>query len=217
MTDRMGYWVDMREPYRTMDPEYVESVWWSLKQIYDKGLLVEDYRVAPYCPRCGTGLSDHELAQGLRDRHRPVGLRPVPADLRPVRRHDGRRLLVWTTTPWTLVSNTSVAAHPDVTYVVATNGERDPRRRRAAGRARRSARAGRSSDRFTGAEMERWTYQRPFELVEWPARRRRTPDAHFVVLADYVTTEDGTGLVHQSPAFGEDDLAVVPAHTACRW
>ena len=90
MTERMGYWVDMTQPYRTMDPAYVESVWWSLKQVFDKGLLVEDHRVAPYCPRCGTGLSDHELAQpGLRDRRRPERLRAVPADQRPVRR-EGR-------------------------------------------------------------------------------------------------------------------------------
>ncbi len=104
--------------------------------------------------------------------------------------------------PWTLVSNTAVAAHPEVTYVVATDGEEklsSPSRSSP----RRSARAGETTGQsFTGAEMERWTYQRPFELVEFPE------PAHFVVNADYVTTEDGTGLVHQSPAFGEDDLKV---------
>ena len=97
MTDRMGCWLDMREPYRTMDPEYVESVWWALKQIHGKGLLVQDYRVAPWCPRDGTGLSDHEVAQGY-------------------------ETVIWTTTPWTLVSNALVAAQPGLTYVSVTDG-----------------------------------------------------------------------------------------------
>ena len=216
MTDRMGCWIDMREPYRTMDPAYVESVWWALKQIHDRGLLVEDYRVAPYCPRCGTGLSDHELAQGYETVTDPR-LRPVPADLRPVRRR-GPRLLVWTTTPWTLVSNAA--------------GRRAPRRRPTSPpptATRRSWWPSRWSssalgegwtveDRFTGADMVGWTYQRPFELVEWPARTDADgPTPHFVVTEDYVTAEDGTGLVHQSPAFGEDDFAVLPAQRRARW
>ena len=86
MTERMGYWVDMSQAYRTMDTSYVESVWWSLKQIFDKGLLVQDHRVAPYCPRCGTGAVRPRARAGLRDRRRPVGVRAVPADQRPVRR-----------------------------------------------------------------------------------------------------------------------------------
>ena len=89
LSERMGYWCDYDNAYWTMNSSYVESVWWALKQIFDSGLLVEDYRVAPYCPRCGTGLSDHEVALGLRDRGRPVGLRPVPGDLRRVGRQGG--------------------------------------------------------------------------------------------------------------------------------
>ncbi|MTA49851.1 MAG: class I tRNA ligase family protein, partial [Actinobacteria bacterium] len=118
MTNRMGFWVDFDQAYWTMAPEYVESVWWSLKEIWKKGLLVQDHRVAPYCPRCGTGLSDHELAQGYETVTDPsVYVRfPVTsgelADL-------GAALLVWTTTPWTLVSNTAVAVHPEVDYAVA--------------------------------------------------------------------------------------------------
>jgi isoleucyl-tRNA synthetase len=199
MTERMGYWVDMSQAYRTMDPQYIQSVWWSLKQIFDAGLLVEDHRVAPYCPRCGTGLSSHELAQGYETVADPSVFVRLPLTSGPLA---GRAsLLVWTTTPWTLVSNTSVAVHPDVTYVAATDGTEmvviaEPLVEATLGEGWTT-----TGDRFTGAEMERWTYQRPFELVD-------IPDAHYVVVDEYVTTEDGTGLVHQAPAFGADDLRV---------
>lgn len=204
MTTRMGYWVDLENPYRTMSPEFVQSVWWALKQIHDSGLLVEDHRVAPYCPRCGTGLSDHELAQGYETVVDPSVYVRFPLTSGP---YAGRaQLLVWTTTPWTLVSNTAVAVNPEVTYVLVSNGEEtlvvaEPLLEKALGEGWEVA------ETFVGADMERWEYARPFELVEFPP----TADggrSHFVVLGDYVTTEDGTGLVHQSPAFGEDDLAV---------
>jgi isoleucyl-tRNA synthetase len=204
LTRRMGYWVDFSEAYWTMDPSYIESVWWSLKQVHGKGLLVEDHRVAPYCPRCGTGLSDHEVAQGYETLTDPsVYVRMPVLDGEWAGRAD---LLIWTTTPWTLPSNTAVAVHPEVTYVVA----------RAAGtddvpvvvaEPLLGAVLGEDVEvlaRTTGRDWERTHYQRPFELVEFPAGE----DAHYVVLADYVTTDDGTGLVHQSPAFGADDLAV---------
>ncbi|MCX4701524.1 isoleucine--tRNA ligase [Streptomyces sp. NBC_01373] len=207
LTNRMGYWVDLDDAYRTMDPDYVESVWWSLKEIFDKGLLVQDYRVAPWCPRDETGLSDHELAQGYETIVDPSVYVRFPLTSGPLAGQAA--LLVWTTTPWTLVSNTAVAAHPDVTYVVATNGTDGgeklvvaaPLVEKALGEGWEV-----TGETFTGAEMERWTYQRPFELVEFPA------PAHYVVNAEYVTTEDGTGLVHQSPAFGEDDLKVCRAY-----
>ncbi|MGP4002819.1 isoleucine--tRNA ligase [Streptomyces sp. 8N706] len=203
LTTRMGYWVDLDDAYRTMDPEYVESVWWSLKEIFTKGLLVQDHRVAPWCPRCGTGLSDHELAQGYETVVDPSVYVRFPLTSGPLAGEAA--LLVWTTTPWTLVSNTAVAAHPDVTYVVATNGEEQlvvaqPLLEKALGEGWEAT--GRT---FTGTEMERWAYDRPFSLVP-------IEDAHFIVNADYVTTEDGTGLVHQSPAFGEDDLKVCRAY-----
>ncbi len=202
MTERMGCWVDMTDPYRTMDSSYVQSVWWALKQIHDKGLLAEDYRVAPYCPRCGTALSDHELAQGYETVTDPSVYVRFPLTSGP---YAGRAaLLVWTTTPWTLVSNTAVAVHPDVDYVVATDGSEtlivaEPLLEAALGE------GWAVEDRVRGRDMERWSYQRPFELVEFP---ESDAGAHFVVLAEYVTTEDGTGLVHQSPAFGEDDMLV---------
>jgi isoleucyl-tRNA synthetase len=206
MTDRMGCWIDMRQPYRTMDPEYVESVWWALKQIHGKGLLQEDFRVAPYCPRDGTTLSDHELAQGYETVTDPSVYVRMPLTSGP---YAGRAsLLIWTTTPWTLVSNALVAAHPEMTYVTASNGQEtlvvaESLVEKALGE------EWTVGDRFSGSDMVGWTYQRPFELIAWPARTddRDLPDAHFVVNEDYVTAEDGTGLVHQSPAFGEDDFA----------
>ena len=212
MTDRMGCWLDMRDPYRTMDPEYVESVWWALQQIHGKGLLVEDYRVAPYCPRCGTGLSDHELAQGYETVTDPSVFVRLPLTSGPYAGAGGQQgasLLIWTTTPWTLVSNALVAAHPDFTYVSVTDGHEtlvmaESLVEKVLGE------GWEVEDRFTGSDMVGWTYQRPFELLAWPARtdgHRDLPDAHYVVVEDYVTAEDGTGLVHQSPAFGEDDFA----------
>ncbi len=203
MTRRMGYWVDTSQAYRTMNPAYIESVWWSLKQVFDKGLLVQDHRVAPYCPRCGTGLSDHELAQGYETVVDPSVYVRFPLTSGPYA--GTAALLVWTTTPWTLVSNTAVAVRPDVTYVTARNDETGEVLVVAEPLVEQSLSEGWAVvDRFDGAAMEHWDYQRPFELVEWP----QGEPGHHVVLADYVTTDDGTGLVHQSPAFGAEDLAV---------
>ncbi len=205
LTERMGYWVNLDKAYWTMDPDYVESVWWALKQIHSKGLLVEDYRVAPYCPRCGTTLSDHELAQGYEDVTDPSVYVRFPLLSGPLA--GKASLLVWTTTPWTLVSNTAVAVHPDVTYVVATQdvpgGESlviaEPLAEKVLGDGWLLGKT------FSGRDLELWRYERPFELVEFPDVVGGT---HYVVLADYVTTEDGSGLVHQAPAFGEEDMAV---------
>ncbi|MCA1222093.1 isoleucine--tRNA ligase [Streptomyces sp. 8L] len=216
LTNRMGYWLDTDNAYWTMSPEYVDSVWWSLKQIFDKGLLVQDHRVAPWCPRDETGLSDHELAQGYETIVDPSVYVRFPLTSGPLA---GRAsMLVWTTTPWTLVSNTAVAAHPDVRYVVATDGQEqlvvaEPLVEKALGLGAPSGPEGLggwelTGESFTGKEMERWTYERPFELISFP----EGTEAHYVVNAEYVTTEDGTGLVHQSPAFGEEDLMVCRAY-----
>lgn len=234
LTERMGYWVNMDEAYWTMNPQYVESVWWGLKQIFDKGLLREDYRVAPYCPRCGTTLSDHELAQGYQDDRDPSVYVQFPVTSGPLA---GRaKLLVWTTTPWTLVSNTAVAVHPDVTYVVAhrnpapqsdsaeeTTAEADGADELVIAEPLFDAVLGdewsRTGESFKGSQMEFWTYQRPYDWLTWPATGRKTldgrptpADANYVILADYVTTEDGTGLVHEAPAFGADDFATCRAY-----
>ncbi|HSN12820.1 MAG TPA: isoleucine--tRNA ligase, partial [Propionibacteriaceae bacterium] len=200
LTQRMGYWVNLDEAYWTMSPEYVQSVWWALKQIHSKGLLVEDYRVAPYCPRCGTTLSDHELAQGYETVTDPSVYVRFPLVSGPLA--GKATLLVWTTTPWTLVANTAVAVNPDVTYVVATDGTEtlvvaEPLAEKVLGDGWRLGQT------YKGTEMEGWKYERPFDLVEFPDVVGGT---HYVLLADYVTTDDGSGLVHQAPAFGEDDM-----------
>ena len=210
MTNRMGFWVDFDQAYWTMAPEYVESVWWSLKEIWKKGLLVQDHRVAPYCPRCGTGLSDHELAQGYETVTDPsvyVRFPVTSGELAEL----GAALLVWTTTPWTLVSNTAIAVNPEVDYVVAEvtledKGE-ESREVLVVAEPLISSLSGEVKilKKIKGIDLERVTYKRPLDLID-------IPDSHFVVLANYVTTEDGTGLVHQSPAFGADDLAVCRAY-----
>ena len=202
MTDRMGFWVDFDQAYWTMSPEYIESVWWSLKEIWKKGLLVQDHRVAPYCPRCGTGLSDHELAQGYETIVDPsvfVRFPVTSGDLESLH----ASLLVWTTTPWTLVSNTAVAVHPEVEYVAIEVTADEKTEVLVVAKALMESVKGDKKiiKSMLGKELEKVTYQRPFDYIE-------IPDSHFIVLATYVTTEDGTGLVHQAPAFGADDLAV---------
>ncbi|HVA59934.1 MAG TPA: isoleucine--tRNA ligase [Mycobacteriales bacterium] len=198
MTRRMGYWVDFGDAYWTMHSSYVESVWWSLQRIFDAGLLVQDHRVTPYCPRCGTGLSDHEVAQGYLTVVDPSVYVRFPVTSGPLA-EIGANLLVWTTTPWTLVSNTAVAVHPEVTYLVARRGHEvlvvaEPLAERVLGPVE-------VLDRVSGSELEHTRYDPPFTILD-------IPGAHYVGLADYVTVEDGTGLVHQAPAFGAEDLAV---------
>ena len=202
MTRRMGFWVDFDEAYWTMSPEYVESVWWSLQQIWKKGLLVQDHRVAPYCPRCGTGLSDHELAQGYETVTDPSVYIRFPATSGVIAEL-GASFLVWTTTPWTLVSNTAIAVNPTVEYQVCEIpfGEGVERLVIATNLAGILGEERKVIATFLGSELEHITYTRPLDLIE-------IPDSHYIVLADYVTIEDGTGLVHQSPAFGADDLQV---------
>ena len=211
LTERMGYWVDTASAYLTMDPSYIESVWWSLKVIFDKGLLVKDFRISPYCPRCGTPLSDHELGQPdvyqlVTDPSVTVRfpLLTLPDGADP--ELQGADLLVWTTTPWTLVSNTAVAVHPDETYVVARKpGAAD---RVVVAEALLGQVLGDDwyiAARVSGAGIAGATYRPPFSLIEIPA-------AHRVVTGDFVTTEDGTGLVHLAPAFGADDMEAGKAH-----
>jgi isoleucyl-tRNA synthetase len=210
-TQRMGYWIDLSEAYRTMDASYIESVWWSLKEIYGNGLLVRDFRISPYCPRCGTPLSDHEMGQP--DVYKTVAdpsvivrfpLRSVPPSV-PAGLA-GADLLVWTTTPWTLVSNTAVAVHPEETYVLARrSGVGDRVIVADALFARVLGDGWHVTDRFTGAELAGATYEPPFSLID-------IPDAHRVVTGTFVTTEDGTGLVHLAPAFGPEDMAAGREH-----
>jgi isoleucyl-tRNA synthetase len=211
LTERMGYWVDLSNAYKTMDSTYVESVWWSLKVIFDKGLLVQDFRISPYCPRCGTPLSDHELGQP--DVYQMVSdpsvtvrfpLVTLPAGADPRLEHAD--LLVWTTTPWTLVSNTAVAVHPDETYVVARRaGEGDRVVVAEALFAKVLGDGWHIVTRMRGADLAGATYRPPFSLID-------IPGAHRVVTGSFVTTEDGTGLVHLAPAFGADDMETSKVH-----
>jgi isoleucyl-tRNA synthetase len=209
MSRRMGYWADTSGAYRTMDPSYIESVWWSLKVIFDAGLLVRDFRISPYCPRCGTPLSDAELGQP--DVYQNVSdpaitvrfaLRTVPDGAPP--ELQGADLLVWTTTPWTLVANTAIAVHPEATYVVA---RRDGDSVVVAGDlvARVLGDGWQVAARFSGQALIGASYHRPFGLID-------IPNAHVVVPGSFVTTEDGTGLVHLAPAFGADDMETSRAH-----
>jgi isoleucyl-tRNA synthetase len=210
-TRRMGYWVDLSQAYRTMDARYIESVWWALQRIFDRGLLVRDFRISPYCPRCGTPLSDHEMGQD--DVYRVVSdpsvivrfpLRTLPAGALP--QLDGASLLVWTTTPWTLVSNTAVAVHPDEVYAIARkSGVGDLVVVADALVGRVLGEGWHVTGQLTGTQLAGATYEPPFRLVE-------VPEAHRVVTAPFVTTEDGTGLVHLAPAFGADDLAAGRTH-----
>jgi isoleucyl-tRNA synthetase len=206
MTSRMGYWVDMDQAYWTMDEKYIDSVWWSLKRIFDKGLLVQDHRVSPYCPRCGTGLSDHELAQGYEDVvDASVYVRfPITTGSLPTK-FSGISLLVWTTTPWTLISNTAAAVNAEVDYVVAQTADGEYLVVAEALREKVLGEDSKVLETIKGRDLEGTGYQRPFDWVAFP---ETDAPVHTVLLADFVTTEDGTGVVHEAPAFGAEDLAL---------
>ena len=210
MTSRMGYWVDTNQAYWTMDASYVDSVWWSLKKIFDKGLLVQDHRVSPYCPRCGTGLSDHELAQGYEDVVDASVYVRFPITTGELKAEFGDlSLLIWTTTPWTLISNTAAAVNGTVNYVVAKteDGElfviAEDLREKVLGEDSIVLKT------LLGSSLEGTSYQRPFDWVEFP---ETDSPIHTVLLADFVTTEDGTGIVHEAPAFGAEDLALCKSY-----
>jgi len=211
MSQRMGYWADTDNAYRTMDPSYVESVWWSLKNVYEQGLLVRDHRISPYCPRCGTPLSDHEMGQAdvyqmVSDPAITVRFRLLTLPEGAPRELEDADLLVWTTTPWTLVANTAVAVHPDATYVLARHPRDGDRVVVAEDLFTRVLGDGwHVATRFKGGALTGASYRRPFGII-------KIPDAHIVVPGSFVTTEDGTGLVHLAPAFGADDMEASRAH-----
>jgi isoleucyl-tRNA synthetase len=203
LTERIAMWVDLDHAYRTLDTTYVESVWWALRQIWDKGLLYEGHRVVPYCPRCGTALSSHELAMGYEDVVDPsVYVRfGVAQDGGVVQAGD--ELLVWTTTPWTLVSNAAVAVDPELTYVRAKPGPTEaPVIVAEALLERVVGPAAQVIGRFPGAALDGVRYEPPFGFISSAEYGER---GHTVLLGDFVTAEDGTGLVHTAIAFGEDD------------
>jgi isoleucyl-tRNA synthetase len=205
LTERIGFWIDLDDAYRTLDASYIESVWWALRQIWDKDLLYEGHKVVPYCPRCGTALSSHEVALGYKDVIDPsVYVKfGVTSGKQPVQ--EGDFLLVWTTTPWTLVSNAAVAVDPDLTYVRATGGLMGDRVGVLAEPlvAHVLGEGAEILDRIPGRELEGIAYEPPFPFI---GREAYGPRGHTVLLGDFVTAEDGTGIVHTAIAFGEDDF-----------
>jgi isoleucyl-tRNA synthetase len=206
LTERIGFWIDLDDPYVTLDDPYIESVWWSLRRLWDDGRLYEGHKVVPYCPRCGTALSSHEVAQGYEDVEDPSIYVRFPL-LAEDGSESGECLLVWTTTPWTLPGNVAAAVAPDVSYVRARIGEEtlilaEPLVEKVLGEGAEIA------GRFPGSALVGRRYRGPVFALEDGG-----PVAAFRVLAgDFVTTEDGTGIVHLAPAFGEDDYAVAAAN-----
>jgi isoleucyl-tRNA synthetase len=209
LTGRIGFWIDLDDAYVTLRDEYIESVWWSLRRIWDDGRLYQGHKVVPYCPRCGTALSSHEVAQGYEDVEDPsVYVRlpiraPTPSDeipespLRP-----GDQLVVWTTTPWTLLSNAAVAAGPDVEYARVTPAGSDEVLVMAASRVESVVGDGAEIlATFPGNALAGTAYEPPFDYIA-----DYGPRGHTLLEADFVSTEDGTGLVHTAVAFGEDDF-----------
>jgi isoleucyl-tRNA synthetase len=193
LTERIGFWVDLDDAYRTLDDSYIESVWWALSEIFKKGLLYEGHRVVPYCVRCGTALSSHEVSLGYEDVHdRSAYVKLALSD-------GDESIVIWTTTPWTLPANLAVAVAPDVTYARVRHG----------GETLIVAEA--LTERVFGADGEIVGRLRGSDLVgrhyRGPVFPAGAPPREFPILAgDFVTTEDGTGIVHMAPAFGEDDF-----------
>ena len=205
MTERMGFWVNMRDAYYTLDNAFIESVWWLLRQIWDKGIIYQGYKVVPYDPRIGATLSSHEVALGYKEVEDPsIHVRF------PVEGEERTSFLVWTTTPWTLPSNLALAVHPEVDYVYARvnggegEGETLILAEALAGSALRDD-GYTVEKRVKGADLEGMRYVRLFDHLpaEGPICR--------VWAADFVTVEDGTGIVHCAPAYGEDDIRLCRA------
>ncbi|MBR2661596.1 MAG: isoleucine--tRNA ligase [Clostridia bacterium] len=198
MSDQVAFWVDMEHPYVTYENYYIESEWWSLKQIFEKGLLYEGHKIVPYCPRCGTALSSHEVAQGYKN------VKETSAFVRfAVKGEENTYLLAWTTTPWTLPSNLALCVNPRDTYCRFTAP--DGKKYIMAKALTETVFSGQElafEAEFPGTDLKGMEYEPLYRFVE-PDKK-----AWFVVCDDYVTMEDGTGIVHQAPAFGEDDNRV---------
>jgi len=219
LSGRMGYWLDYDDPYVTYSNEYVESVWWALKTLHTKGLLYQGHKILPYCARCGTALSSHELAQGYEDIEDPsvyvaLDLREAGGRMKDASAAVRRRIIVWTTTPWTLVSNVALAVHPDLPYV-------ELRKKNVSdwtiilAEARAGAVLGTDyTERWDtiatrqGSELVGMRYTRPLDWVAYPEE-----GAHEIIVGEtFVTADDGSGVVHMAPAFGADDYAAGQRH-----
>ena len=195
MTERIGFWLDLKHPYVTYDSSYIETIWWILAKIWNKGLLYQDYKVVPYCPRCGTALSSHEVAQGYQN------IEETSVYLKfKITNQENTYLLAWTTTPWTLPGNVALAVNKGVDYVkISKDGEYW-----ILAKSRLSVIDGdyKIIEEFLGEKLLNLDYQPLFDFIK-PEKR-----AWFVIHGDFVSTEDGTGIVHIAPAFGEEDMEV---------
>jgi len=210
-TKRVGFWIDMDSPYITSDNEYIESVWWSLKEIWKKGLLYRGHKVVPYCPRCETTLSSHEVAQGYKEVD-DLSIY-VKFRLKQEKEQEPVFMLAWTTTPWTLFGNIALAVHPEHVYAkvkVKVNeklegggGGKEKEEIFILAEARLDALEGeyKITERLRGKELEDKEYERLFDVPV-------VGESHKIITADFVTLEEGTGVVHIAPAFGEDDYGV---------
>lgn len=205
MSDRVGYWADMENPYVTFDNNYIESVWWALKEIWKKGLLYEGHKILPYCPRCGTSLSSHEVAQGYKD------VKETSIFVRfKVKEEEDTYFAAWTTTPWTLPSNLGLCVNPKADYVLATREEDGKTVRYYVAKDLVEAVLGEEHevlDTFVGTDLEHKAYEPLFDYAKGIVSDSGK-DAWFVTCDDYVTLSEGTGIVHLAPAFGEDDSRV---------
>ncbi len=201
MSDRVGYWADMENPYVTYNDDYIESVWWALKTISEKGLLYKGYKIVPYCPRCGTALSSHEVAQGYKDvKETSVIARFKSKD------EENTYYLAWTTTPWTLPSNVALCMNPNEVYVEIETEDKT-KYILAKALADKYFEDYKVVNEKLGKEYEYREYEPLFDFVK-SELEEKGQKAYYVTVDDYVTTEDGTGIVHNAPAFGEDDKRV---------
>ena len=204
----VGFWADMDNPYVTYHNDFIESEWWALKQIYDKGLLYKGFKIVPYCPRCGTPLSSHEVAQGyknVKERSAVVRFKVIGEDA---------YFLAWTTTPWTLPSNVALCVNPDESYckVKAADGYTyymaEALLDKVLGKlATEETAAYEILETYKGTDLEYKEYEPLFECVK-PVCAKQNKKGHFITCDGYVTMTDGTGIVHIAPAFGEDDAKV---------
>ena len=195
MTTRMAYEIDLDNPYITLDNDYIESVWWILDRFFKEGFIYEGHKILPYCPRCGTGLASHEVAQGYEE----IKTETVVAKFK-LKGKDNEYFLAWTTTPWTLPSNVCLTVNPEVTYLRVKQGEEiyyvaEALANQVLGEDYEVI------EKFTGKDLEYIEYEQLIPFIKIGEDKK----AFFVTVADYVTTEDGTGIVHTAPAFGEDD------------
>ena len=224
LSERIGYWLDYEHPYVTFTPDYIESVWWSLATLHAKGLLYRGHKILPYCARCGTSLSSHEVAQGYEDVEDPsvyvaldLGMvdGEVVEDAAGLPGRTARRILVWTTTPWTLVSNAALAVHPELPYVELRKTGSEDARTIIMAESRAKAVLGDDYETrwtrvatLTGAQLVGARYRRPLDWLAYP-----DGSAHEIIVGEaFVSADDGSGVVHMSPAFGADDYAAGKRH-----